>query len=263
MSSRLREILLNVEISPEQQQRNFDEIQAEVLRSSRSMRSEANFTAFHPDDLRCMFEAYDRRVMDRSCATALAGRKLDFILSARMTKAGGRTAWRITRSRRTGETSEEFEIAVSSHLLFQTFRDDSRAVTVTGLECRDRLQAMQRIVEHEIIHLSEQLVWRNSSCRARRFQSIARRLFGHRAHTHDLVTTSQVARQQHGIRRGSRVAFEFEGRRFEGVVNRITKRVTVLVPDAAGFPYSDGRRYRKFYIPLPQLQCLDGSRPSG
>ena len=43
----------------------------------------------------------------------------------------------------------------------------------------ERHDALQRIVEHETVHLVEQLRWRDTNCSGSRFQAIARRLFGH------------------------------------------------------------------------------------
>ena len=43
------------------------------------------------------------------------------------------------------------------------------------------------------------------------------------------------------------------GARHVGVVNRITRRATILVESDAGTAYSDGKRYLKFYIPLTML----------
>jgi hypothetical protein len=59
-----------------------------------------------------------------------------------------------------------------------------------------------------------------------------------------------------GIRTGTRVRFLFEGRGVEGRVNRITSRATVLVEDAEGQLFSDGRRYKTYYVPLPLLTPL-------
>ena len=56
-----------------------------------------------------------------------------------------------------------------------------------------------------------------------------------------------------GIVAGSRVQFEYEGRLYSGIVNRVTKRATILVEDPGGLRYSDGKRYTKFYIPLDHL----------
>jgi hypothetical protein len=171
-----------------------------------------------------------------------------------MTHAGGKTTRFTSRS---GEVS--FEIAIAVSMLFDGFDREDRSVTVCGLPCEDRLQALQRIFEHEMVHLIEQLCWDSSNCRAGRFQDIARRMFLHRAHTHQLVTRRERAAES-GIHVGSAVTFVFEDRQLTGRVNRITKRATVLVKDPDGRKYSDGSRYRKYYVPLGALHLLP---PSG
>jgi hypothetical protein len=50
------------------------------------------------------------------------------------------------------------------------------------------------------------------------------------------------------------VTFLFEGRPLTGRVNRLTKRATVLVEDPEGERFSDGRRYRKYYVPILHLK---------
>ena len=42
------------------------------------------------------------------------------------------------------------------------------------------------------------------------------------------------------------MAFTYEGNRREGVVNRITRRATVLVEDASGELFNDGKRYAQY-----------------
>jgi hypothetical protein len=169
-----------------------------------------------------------------------------------MTKTGGTT----TRFRtRTGEI--RFEIAIASSMLFDAVRETDRQITVCGLECENRLEALQRIFEHEIVHLTEMLCWDVSSCAAPRFQDIAGRLFLHRTHTHALITRRERAANL-GIRPGSHVSFVFEGVRLFGRVRRITKRATVLVPDPEGRSYSDGMRYKEYYVPLAQLEAVAG-----
>jgi hypothetical protein len=150
-----------------------------------------------------------------------------------------------------GETF--YEITVASSMLFDGFGMMDRRITVCGLDCENRLEALQRIFEHEIVHLIEQLCWQSSNCAAPRFQDIARRLFLHQAHTHKLITRRELAAQS-GIRVGSRVTFLFEGRRLTGRVNRLTKRATVLVEDPEGENFSDGLRYRRYYVPIVHLQ---------
>ena len=86
-----------------------------------------------------------------------------------------------------------YEIAIASSMLFDSFREADRRITACGVECQDRLEALQRIFEHELVHLGEQLCWGASDCSAARFQEIAGRLFLHRAHTHNLITRRERA----------------------------------------------------------------------
>jgi hypothetical protein len=226
-----------------------------VLQTSSYMQS-GNFECFHPDDLQQLFAGYDREFFDGQCQRALEGHPLRFRISPRMTSAGGKTA-RYTRRDRSRTVS--YEIVVSSTLLFQTFaEDDHRPISVSGLVCHDRLEALQRVFEHELIHLIEMLLWANSSCRGSRFQDIASRIFAHTEHTHRLITPRERAFVKFRIRPGSRVRFRLDGREHVGVVNRITKRATVLVPDRRGQEYSDGKRYATFYVPLAMLEQIDG-----
>jgi hypothetical protein len=222
------------------------DIEHALLLKSRYIRA-ANFTSIGSQDLALLFDAYDTRFFDGECRRALDGRRLAFRLSTRMTKAGGKTTRFRTDS---GEIS--FEIAIACGLLFDGFNSQDRTVTVCGMECKTRLEALQRIFEHELVHLIEQLCWVHSDCAAPRFQTIAGLHFRHRAHTHHLITRDERAAHA-GIRLGAQVGFLFEGRRLLGRVNRITKRATVLVEDAEGQPFSDGRRYKTYYVPVPLL----------
>ncbi len=225
-----------------------------MLAESRCLRG-GNFTAIETADLRRLFDKYDQAFFDGKCGElARTNNTLRFRLSKRMTSAAGKTFQRRPRHRQT--RAADYEIAISTTLLFETFNEELRPITVSGVSCSDRLEALQRIFEHEILHLLEMLLWDQSSCSADRFRSMAHRLFGHLQSTHQLITPREIAQTKYGIGPGQRVKFTFEGRRYVGVVNRVTKRATVLVPDRTGEPYSDGRRYLKFYIPLPMLTPL-------
>lgn len=248
----LAEIALGSQLVPAVVQERTQGIYARLLKHSRYV-STGNFRSLHPQDLATLFEAYDAEFFRGACRRGLAGRKLDFRVSTRMTSAGGKTFY--YKPRQPG-MPEFFEIAVSATLLFQTFRDVDRAVTVCGVQCRDRLEALQRIFEHEMIHLIEMVCWQVSECSAPRFQSIASGMFLHREHTHNLITPRERAAVKFGIHAGTRVRFEYEGREYIGIVNRVTRRATVLVEDPHGMRYSDGRHYTKFYIPLDHLRPL-------
>jgi hypothetical protein len=217
-----------------------------------------NFTVLWDHDLARLFRLYDQVFFDGWLAATVAAKAdapLTFRLSPTMTRAGGKTI--TTRRRgRDGKLHERYEIAIAGRLLLMTFKDIQRPVVVCGLTCNDRLQALQRIMEHEIIHLAELLAWGESSCAARRFKVLARGIFGHPGTKHDLVTPSEHAKVQHGIKVGSQVEFLFGGLRLVGRVNRISRRATILVEASDGQRYTDGKAYRKYYVPLPKLRAV-------
>jgi len=231
-------------------------IHAAMLRESPHFKT-PNFEVIRTKDVRLLFNLCDQHFFGDWLGKTVkekTGNPLGFRLSSTMTRAGGKTL--LYRRMVDGKYQQHYEIAIGSSLLFNTFGDIQRPVEVCGVLCADRLQAMQRIMEHEIIHLTELLVWANSSCKADRFKTLVGQIFGHPGTMHNLVTTREVAAVQHAIKVGGAVAFEFEGQKHVGVVNRIHHRATVLVESEDGKPYSDGHRYEKFYIPLEMLRAV-------
>jgi len=212
--------------------------------------------------VRLLMEHYDTIYFDQLCRRLLRNNaeQLDFRVSSRMTSVGGKTTVHtLDRARDRGRhfPRRHFEITVSATLLFQSRFDPESGpnpICVAGVPCSDRLDAMQRIFEHELIHLIEFLVWNDSSCGRRQFKDIARRLFGHRQSHHQLVTPRESARQDFGIAIGDFVTFNHADNQYAGFVNHINRRATVLVPDKNGQRYTDGKRYVKFYVPLALLR---------
>ena len=222
-----------------------------------------NFTSAADSDLALMFDLYDEQFFagDLRQLVRASGAPLVFTLSGRLTRSAGVTKRYAPRQRKglPPAPATRYEIALSTTLLFQTFRDVDRTVRVNGLVCSDRLEAAQRVFEHELVHLTEMLVWGGSSCSAERYKGLVWNYFAHTQTRHDLVTQKERARARFNVRVGDRVAFTYEGVRHQGIVNRITRRATVLVEDARGAVFNDGKRYVKFYIPLTMLEKQNGS----
>ena len=105
----------------------------------------------------------------------------------------------------------DYEITISTTLLYNTFQNVERTVTVGGLVCRDRLESLQRIFEHELLHLAEFLGWGRSNCRADNFHALSRRIFAHEGAFHDLITPREQARAAFDIHVGDHVSFELDG----------------------------------------------------
>src|SRR4051794_34086472 len=258
-----RRRLLHLAHSPAEIARRTRQVSEAIRRDSPNLRDGA-FTAIAARDLQRLYELYDAAFFDGLLARMLHAEaaSLRFRLSPRMSRKAGTTTMFHDRNPPTAPGSPlptYFEIAVSTLLLFNTFREVGRPVTVGGLVCRDRLEALQRIMEHELLHLAEFLGWGRSSCAQANFHDLSRRIFGHEGTTHDLVTPREVAAERHGIRVGDLVHFEHEGRRLTGRVNRITRRATVLVEDPRGRPFTDGKNYATYYVPLPLLHRDDGA----
>lgn len=228
-------------------------VRQSVMASPLGCISAGNFSKCSGQDLRSAFDFIDLVYFQGEFRSYFSGgRKISFRFSSKMSRSGGTT--RVSRGR------DKYEIALSSHLLFNCFKDDnSRDITVNGISCEDRLDAMLLVLEHEMIHTWEFMKWNDSSCSGFRFQSLARSIFGHQKFTHQMITNREIAAKQ-GIRVGSRVRFEIKGRVFKGRVNRITKRATVLVPahpsEKNARLYKDYKYYRKFYVPLKDLELI-------
>ena len=150
-SNALADAALSFQCSEAAIQQRVRQIHHTVLARSRYIRA-ANYTVIHPEDLGLLFAAYDERFFNGLCRRTLEGRKLRFRLSPSMTKAGGATTRFVTAA---GETF--YEITVASSMLFEGFGTMDRRITVCGLECENRLEALQRIFEHEMVHLVEHL----------------------------------------------------------------------------------------------------------
>lgn len=227
------------------------EIHAQTLALSRAI-DRPNFTSVGRDDLVRMIRMYDEHFFGGQILPAAAAEGISFGLSSRMTRVAGKLVTHYGSSRREGP--RRFELILSTTLLFQTFEDQHRPIMVTGRRCLNRLEAMQRVAEHELVHLVEMLIWNCGNCSGPRFQSIARRYFGHTDYQHDLITQQERALRKFDVRVGDQVAFQHQGRVLQGRINRITRRATILVPDPAGERFSDGKHYLRYYVPLEQLR---------
>ncbi len=253
MPANLLQIVESTTLDAERISARTAQIHALVLSKSKYIDA-PNFTRIHPADLELLFAQYDHEFFDGQVRKTLGKIRLDFDLSKRMTSSGGKTAYYTDRT----SGRRWYEIGVSTTVLFGCFDGkDHRPISASGILCRDRLDALQRIVEHELVHLIEMLLWGKSSCSQSRFHSITERFFGHTENKHQLITPKEKAMVKFGVEPGIVVRFRFDGIEHEGVVSRINKRATVLVEDRRGEPYSDGKRYAKFYVPVQLLEAIE------
>ena len=233
--------LIGIRYSPHDIGDKTREIYHQILQSSKNI-TEGNFTRIGTDDLRTIFELYDRSFFDNFFATNYGG-KISFHLSKRMTSAGGKTLYR--------KGTKTFEIGLSTTLIFQSFHDGDREVKVNGVVCRDRLEAVLRIFEHEMIHLLEFALFEKSSCSQPQYKILSRNIFNHSDVMHQLITQRELAHKKYNLQVGDRVAFRLNGQTYNGILARITKRATVMVNNPGGHIMdSRGNRYVKWYVPV-------------
>jgi hypothetical protein len=236
-------------------------IYREMLEESPNLKT-GRIEAIGVADLERLFRLYDREFFSGYLAEMLledGAHPMAFRLSGRLTRSAGQTMRQTRIEKRSfgrRVTTYEYEIAISTTILFATFHQVDRTITVGGIVCKDRLECLQRIFEHELLHLAEFLGWGVSNCSASNFQTLSRRIFAHEAAVHDMVTPREQARVLYNIQPGDMVSFEMDGVRRTGLVNRITRRATVLVEDPGGRLYTSGNRYLTFYVPLPMLRKL-------
>ncbi len=206
---------------------------------------DGNFNSIAPADVKLMFELYDEIFLGNYFSENHTDRIM-FKLSRRMTRSGGKTEYH--------SNGDIYMITLSNTLLFQSFNGEKRDITLCGIVCKDRLEAAMVIMEHEIVHLIEYVLYGDTNCSSRRYLSLGSRIFGHTDVRHQLVTGREAADKEYGLKVGDRVSFEFQGKIRKGVISRITKRATVMVRDPEGsFHDLDGNIYAKYYIPLSQL----------
>ena len=227
-------------------QRHRQTIGERVLSLSPNLGS-PNFSRLAASDLAHLFKAYDDTFLNGECRRLLNAHEtpLTFRLSPRMTSAGGKTIMETHSSDVANLNQTRFEIVISTTLLFETFKPPFREAKVVGCACSTRMDALQRIFEHELVHLIEMLLWSDSSCAQRRFRQIAWRLFSHRESNHQLITPTETAKYKLGIRTGDQVRFSVDDREYVGFVNRITKRATVFGTRRQGHPLFRRRTLRQ------------------
>jgi hypothetical protein len=212
-------------------------------------------------DLVKLFALYDehsfrghfaRRFAEQGCGAP------QLMFSGRLTASAGRTVKLTWREPTAPDAPPRtaYRIEVSVPLVLESFREGAREVHVGGIVCKDRLDVVQRIVEHELVHLLELLAWDTSDCSGPNFLWFASRLFGHAVPGHGLMTRREQACAS-GLHAGDRVAFEHDGVRRVGRIDSIRRRATVLVEEPC--PGSGAPHVRKFYVPLGMLQRERGA----
>ena len=174
-----------------------ESIRRKMLEGSENIH-QGNFEVIEPTDLELMFHLYDNFFFQDFFSNNLK-EKLNFKVSKRMTKTGGKTTQHLKK--------RIYTITLSSILLAQSFNNEKRKITVNGVECKDRLDAAMRIMEHELLHLLEFILFNSSNCSRLRFKKLGYNFFGHTDTKHKLVTKYEFNSKEHDLKVGDNVKF--------------------------------------------------------
>lgn len=215
-----------------------------------------DFPPQRPDVLQFMAQLYDQAYFGGALSDALAqacDQPWGVAISPRMTRRSARTG----RARRGGSRAG-YLLTLSSLLFVDGLFPGPRGTRLFGRYCEDRLDLLQRVLEHHLLHVAEELAYGKTRCGQERFQRLAFGIFGHTEFDEGLPSFADNAEEAFGLRVGDRVSFELEELPYEGVLERIGKRATVQVEHEEGEEHPDGKRYLKARVPLRLLRRRSG-----
>ncbi len=190
-----------------------------------------------------MLRLYDELFFDGLFARRLP--QLCVVGTPRMTRCAGKFCARVL-----ADGTTDVQIRMSTDFLFRLHEGP---FSVNGIDACDALEAFQLVFEHELCHAAEWALYGACSAHRSTFRALSQGLFQHRTCTHALPTRAQEAAAL-GIGVGAHVSFPFEGRTLRGIVSRVGKTASVMVPSPVGAWHDKrGRRYVKYTVPLGLL----------
>jgi len=203
------------------------------------------------DDLKILFELYDEEFLNSYFRRNFKG-TLTFSLSTRMTSAAGKTIYS-RKIKLLEEAEETYEIRMGIKFFFQYYKVE-RDKIVSGIKTKDSLEAFQIVFEHELCHLIELHLYKESSCKKLRFKTMVYNMFAHTDVVHQLPSQKEIISEKYGLIIGQKVSFLNDGKKYNGFIYKINKRATVMVKDNKG-TYRDGMGnvYSKWYVQFGKL----------
>lgn len=197
------------------------------------------------ENINVLIKLYDIYFLDNYINNNLE-RKVKVSLSNRMTSSAGKTIFK-----RCGEVLS-CEIRVSIYLL-SLIDKKKNSVKICGIETSDVLEALMLILEHELCHIIEFLLYGNSNCKAKRFKIMAWKFFRHIKSYHEILSYNKKTSncKSLNIKKGDTIRFIHKKIEYIGIVVNINKRYTVMVESINGI-YEDkyGVKYNKWYVPI-------------
>ena len=157
----------------------------------------ANFESLNSQDTQLLFELIDRHFLLGKLSEWLTANnsRLSVTPNAKLTSTGGRCIMQrdpITRSLRT--TNCVFQIDLATRVLLDTFKKGEVCHSSGGVKCCSRLECLQLVLEHELVHLLVNLFCPEMPTKAGKkihhgatFRRLTQTLFGHSEVKHKLL----------------------------------------------------------------------------
>ncbi len=219
----------------------FTTIYQEMLQNSKFIKS-ANFEEMAVSDLKKLFELYDKFFFQNYFTDTL-GKRISFKFNRRLKSSAGQTKFHMSKGL--------FVISFSPDLFFHSFDGENRDIEIGGLKCQDRLEALMRVMEHEMIHLVEFHLTGKSRCAGKQFRTILWNMFGHVERKHKLVTLKEKTLREKDLQIGDMVEFPYKKKILKGLLYRFSNKATVMVQNSNGnLRDKEGNRFSKFLVPI-------------
>jgi hypothetical protein len=231
--------LINI-IKERMAQPGWAEVEEVEKRFRRYIRTDNVYFTIDPKrrDCKYLFNLYDKHVFSGKFKDNFS---MTFEFSKTLTKSAGLTKY--------DKDSLKVSLSFSIPLIFDAFLDNHDGYKVNGIICLCPIEAFLRVMEHEIAHLCEFLMYNNSNCSKPRFTKIAYELFAHTENRHliGLEMPKQLLHKTFHV--GDIVGFVEHDKHYVGEIIRITKKATVLV--------GDNYHSKKYYVPAELLVRAD------
>jgi predicted SprT family Zn-dependent metalloprotease len=236
--------IINTSYSSKIIEEKFNNIIDSILKKSSHFK-EKNYGIISISDLEFIFYLYDEIYFENRLKKY--SENISFNLSRRLSRSAGTTQF--------FPTTSYSKITLATNILYQNFNSENeRKILVNGFECKNRLEATLKILEHEIIHLLEFFIFKKSSCKKKQFKQLSFNFFNHTKSTHELITQNEIAIKKFGLSIGNEVFFTFKTKILKGKIHKITKRATIFCEDKNGeYRNKIGNRFKKYLIPIEFL----------
>ena len=179
-------------------------------------------TSLHADpellDIDYLFKLYDNLYFDGELSK-------NFNIIIRCSNKLTRSAGMVNFSKRRSEA----KISLSLALIFKSYQNNAQGFLVNGIFCNNPVEALMRVLEHEIVHLIEYVLYGKSNCNDPQFFKIAFDLFGHTENKHMLGIELKNYIDIKDLKKGDIVSFPYHGKIHTGSIINIKKNVTVAV----------------------------------